>query len=205
MEIDPKHALEIKERQEEMELEQDRSKIRLNTIVALTIALVATFMGVCKIKDQNIVIHMEKAQASKIDTWAFYQARNIREDLYRSTSDQLAMQAKAGPAALQVATAAEASRYAKLADSQQKKKGALKTEAEGYDTEYERLHSSHRQFDLEEGALAIAVSLFAITSLTQKKWMYGVGLVPAILGIAMGLAGLLGLGLKPEALMRLLG
>ena len=39
----------------------------LNSAVALTVALLATFMGICKVKDDNIVQSMQQAQANKLD------------------------------------------------------------------------------------------------------------------------------------------
>ena len=47
---------------------------RLNATVAVTVAVLATFMGICKVKDDNIVQAMQQAQADKIDHWAYYQA-----------------------------------------------------------------------------------------------------------------------------------
>jgi len=45
------------------------SHSRLNSWVAITVALLATFMGICKVKDDNIVQAMQQAQADKIDHW----------------------------------------------------------------------------------------------------------------------------------------
>src|ERR1700712_2592263 len=79
---------------------------RLNTLVAITVALLATFMGVCKVKDDNLVQAMQQAQADRIDHWSFYQARNIRQEVAQAALDQLqlisagssvATQAKAAP------------------------------------------------------------------------------------------------------------
>lgn len=196
MEVDPKELLEDKERREELELEADRSKLKLNALVAITIALLATFMGVCKIKDENIVLSMGKMQSLSIDRWNYYQAKNIRQAVYEGVRDQLAV-AGNGPAK------DKSLAYAKQADTQKKEKADIKAEAESYDKNYEALHGRHDQFDLEDAALAISVSLFAITSLTQKRWMYWVALVPTAGGVAMGLAGLFNLNIHPEALMRL--
>src|ERR1700745_2938258 len=72
------------------------SRARLNTWVAISVALLATFMGICKVKDDNIVQAMQQAQADKIDSYAWYQARNIREEVANSTVAQLkAVQASA--------------------------------------------------------------------------------------------------------------
>jgi len=59
----------------------DRDAARLGSRVAITVALLATFLGVCKVKDDNIVQGMQQAQADKIDHWSFYQARHIREEI----------------------------------------------------------------------------------------------------------------------------
>ena len=71
--------------------------------MAITVALLATFMGICKVKDDNIVQGMQQAQADKLDHWNFYQARNIREDMATATATQLRLAAAGAPAALQEA------------------------------------------------------------------------------------------------------
>src|SRR5207244_6468315 len=73
---------------------------RLNTWVAISVALLATFMGICKVKDDNIVQAMQQAQADKIDNYSWYQARNIREEVAKATVAQLkVLQASASPQA----------------------------------------------------------------------------------------------------------
>ena len=85
MEIDPIETIEkVKDVPRD-----DRSALRLNMAIAVTVAILATFMGVCKVKDDNIVQSMQQAQANKLDHWAFYQARNIREEIARATLVQL--------------------------------------------------------------------------------------------------------------------
>jgi hypothetical protein len=44
---------------------------RLNMTVAVTVALLATFIGICKVKDDNIVQAMQQSWANKLDHWAF--------------------------------------------------------------------------------------------------------------------------------------
>src|SRR4051795_1211080 len=83
MEIDPLESADAGERD---------AHSRLNSRVAITVALLATFMGVCKVKDDNIVQGMQQAQADKIDHWSFYQARNIRQEVAQSTVATLTIQ-----------------------------------------------------------------------------------------------------------------
>ena len=66
MEPDPKEVIEA--------AQSARSK-RLNAVVAITVAPLATFMGICKVKDDNIVQAMQQAQADKLDHWSYYHQR----------------------------------------------------------------------------------------------------------------------------------
>src|SRR6202008_991913 len=77
----------------------DRKAALLNTLVAITVALLATFMGVCKVKDDNIVQAMQQAQADKLDHWNFYQARNIRQEVAMAAAAQLRLAAASAPQA----------------------------------------------------------------------------------------------------------
>ena len=78
---------------EESVTSRDRERARLSTRVAVTVALLATFLGVCKVKDDNIVQAMQQAQADRLDHWNFYQARNIREEVATSAATQLKLAA----------------------------------------------------------------------------------------------------------------
>ena len=64
MEIDP-----LDTAGDSSELASNPAHARLNTWVAFTVALLATFMGICKVKDDNIVQAMQQAQADRIDNW----------------------------------------------------------------------------------------------------------------------------------------
>ena len=176
----------------------------LNTLVAITVALLATFMGVCKVKDDNIVQAMQQAQADKLDHWNFYQARNIRQDVAEATVVQLRL-ARAGRAGAEAAAYDEAiARYEAKAANEAQKKQDLKSQAEQDQKTYDQLNYRDDQFDLSDAALAIAIALLAVTALTQLWWMYWAASVPIAFGVVMGLSGLLGWALHPDALTRLL-
>ena len=177
---------------------------RLNPAVAIAVALLATFMGICKVKDDNIVQGMQQAQADKIDHWAFYQARNLREEVAKATLVQLRLQAAEKPAARQADYNAAIAQYEKLAQDQATKKEELRLQAGADQASYDALNFRDDQFDLSDALIAIAISLLAITSLTQLWWLYGLSLLPACFGVLMGLSGLLGWSFHPGALVRLL-
>jgi len=176
----------------------------LNSAVAITVALLATFMGICKVKDDNIVQAMQQAQADKIDHWQFYQARNIREEIAKSTLIQLRLQKSYAPKQIQAQLDAGISEYELLINDQEQKKAELKSQAEADQAKYDSLNFRDDQFDLSDAAIAIAISLLAVASLTQLAWLYGLALFPAGFGVVMGAAGLAGWALHPNLLIQLL-
>ena len=198
MDIDPLNAAEA------ADAPQGKSRSRLNPAVAITVALLATFMGICKVKDDNIVQAMQQAQADKLDHWAFYQARNLREELAKATLMQLRLQAGDRPADRRPAYEKAIAQYEKLAKDQADKKEELRKQAEADQQNYDALNFRDDQFDLSDAAIAIAISLLAIASLTQLWWLYALSLLPAGFGVVMGMAGLVGWHFHPEVLVRLL-
>jgi hypothetical protein len=181
-----------------------RRRARLNAAVGITVALLATFMGICKVKDDNIVQAMQQAQADKIDHWSYYQARNVRQELAEATVTQLTLQKAALPAAQQPAADAAIARYAAIAKEQVQKKADVKAQAEQDQKTYDALNYRDDQFDLSDALLALAISLLAVSSVTQLWWMYLVALVPSGFGVLMGLSGLVGWMVHPDRLVQLL-
>src|SRR5438034_2081154 len=117
MDIDPMSAVESTEQAGT----KDRASARLNMLVAITVAVLATFMGICKVKDDNIVQSMQQAQANKLDHWGFYQARNIREEIAKSSVVQLQLAMAARPENDRAAYAEAIKKYETLAVEQAKK------------------------------------------------------------------------------------
>ena len=177
---------------------------KLNQCVAITVALLATFMGICKVKDDNIVQSMQQAQANKIDHWNFYQARNIREEVAKGTLLQLRLAAPTQPASERARYQQAIGQYEQLAAEQAKKKDDLKALAEQDQKDYDAANFRDDQFDLADALLAIAISLLAVTALTHFWWLYFIALVPTGFGVLMGLSGLAGWGIHPDVLIRLL-
>ncbi len=164
---------------------------RLSTWVAITVALIATFLGICKVKDDNIVQAMQQAQADKLDHWSFYQARNVREEVAKATIVELGLAAASAPDAMKDRYAEAIASYQQLAAEQAKKKDELKEQAEQDQKTYDALNYRDDQFDLSDALIALAISLLALTALTHKRWLYFAALVPTGFGVLMGLAGLL--------------
>ncbi len=185
--------------------EQKPKKSQLNNYVAITVVLFVTFMGICKVKSDNVVQAMQKAQADRIDTWSFYQARNIRAEVAKSTIAQLQLQSLATQQPkVRAEYEKEIAKYSEISNKQDKEKEKLQQKAQDAEKLYEQLNVHDDQFDLSEAAFALAIAMLAMTSLTQKKWLYGAAMVPAAFGLFMGLAGLLNWDYHPDAMTKLL-
>ncbi len=185
--------------------EKTNNKNQLNNYVAITVVLFVTFMGLCQVKSGNVVQAMQKAQSDRIDTWAFYQARNVRAEIANSTVAQLKLQMLAVQQPKVLAEYdKEIAKYAAIATKQEKEKDKLQQQAMDAEKLYDQLNIHDDQFDLSEAAFALAIALLAMTSLTQKGWLYGAAMVPAAFGLFMGLAGLLNWDYHPEALTKYL-
>ena len=197
MDIDPMEMVE----DDDDDKDDHKSHKRLNAAVAVTVALLATFMGICDVKDDNIVQGMQAAQADKIDYWGYYQARNIREEIARATIVQLRLQADGAAPDRKPAYEAAIKDYEKLAADQNKKKEELKVQAEQAQKNYDALNFRDDQFDLSKASIAIAISLLAVAALTQLWWLYILSLLPAVFGVVMGIAGLTAGSLHPTVLI----
>ena len=201
MDIEPKELIEQKEAASDR---ADAKDHRLNATVAVTIAILATFMGVCKVKDDNIVQAMQQAQADKLDHWAYYQARTIRHDIAEAALVQLMLAKQGHKKEEQVAYDEAIAKYQKIAADQLVKREELKQSAEQDQKNYDAFNYRDDQFDLSDALLAIAIALLAVTALTRLWWLYWVSVVPTGFGVLMGLAGLIGWHIHPGLLIKLL-
>ena len=206
MDPDPMQFVEENDDQKPTEptVDTKKSKAQLNTWVAISVALLATFMGICKVKDDNIVQAMQQAQADKIDNYSWYQARNVREEVARATVAQLTAQAAVAPPQEKSIFQEQIKAYEAIAQEQAEKKKSQQADADKADQTYNELNFHDDQFDLSDAMLALAISLMAVTALTQKRWLFVLALFPTVFGVVMGLAGLLGWHIHPNLLTKLL-
>src|SRR5256714_8377092 len=155
-------------------------------------------MGICKVKDDNIVQAMQQAQADKIDNYSWYQARNIREEVAKATVAQLkVLQASASPQA-QSLVQDQIKTYQALAKEQEEKKKVQQADADKADQTYNELNFHDDQFDLSDAMLALAISLLAVTAPTQQRLPVVIAMGPAAFRVVMGPAGLLRLANHSE-------
>ncbi|WP_218043336.1 DUF4337 domain-containing protein [Oryzomonas sagensis] len=185
-------------------LDAAETKNRLNTWVAVSVALVSVFMGITKVKDDNIVQAMLQAKSNAVDTWNEYQSKKIKHHVAElGLSQTIALQAMAAGKG-NVVLVAQQKRYQESIARYQTEEDALMKKSKAFEKEYDDLNFKDDQFDLSDAALSISLAMLAITALTGKRKLLFLSLLFAGFGGVMGLAGLLGLHLHPDALTRLL-
>lgn len=181
---------------------------RLNTIVAISVSVTATFTALCSVKDGNIVQAMAQAQANAVDAWSYYQAKGTKQGIAESARDQLLVQRDLTPdlnADARALIDRKLEDYAQKITHYEKEKVEIKKTAEAHQQEYDRLNIHDDQFDMAEATLSIAIALFGVTALTQKRALLVVAMAFAGSGTLLGLSGFLGLRIHPDFLARLLG
>ena len=176
---------------------------RLHSVIALLVALAATLMALDNIKDGNIAQAMSQAETHAVDAWSYYQAKSTKQNLAEATIDQLqALRATTASGAVGLADLDKRiAAYRTQAVRYDKEKADIKAQAEGYQREYDRLNLHDDQFDLSDAGLSVAIALLGVTALTRKRWLLGLAGVFLLVGVTFALAGFLGWGLHPDALM----
>src|ERR1700733_7356015 len=71
---------------------EQAGKSWINSRVALFVAITATFMALCNVKDGNIVQAMSQAQAHGIDAWSYFQAKSTKESIAENSIELLKLQ-----------------------------------------------------------------------------------------------------------------
>jgi hypothetical protein len=173
---------------------------RLNSTIALLVALAATFVALASVKDRNLTLGMMKTQVKAVDTWNFYQAKSMKQNLAEATLDELLAVASVsnGTGGAQVSKRIED--YRGQIARYEHEKEEVKSQAEGYEHEYEALNVRHDQFDMSEAAISVTIALLGVTALTRKRWLLGVAAVFFVVGVLFGVAGFLNWNLHADAL-----
>jgi hypothetical protein len=187
-----------------MDVEAEGNSKQLNRLVAVTVVILSVFMAVTKVKDDNIVQAMAKAKQESVDAWAEYQAARIKLHVDENALATLRLLETVGTIdkALAAKQAAEYEADMKKYEARSKE---TRAKAEGLEAEYDRLNFRDDQFDMSDAFLAIAIAVAAVAALTEAYWLLVVGWISGATGMAFGIAGFAGWGLRPEFLAKFLG
>ena len=177
---------------------------RVNRWVAISVALVSVFLGVAKVKDDNICQAMQEAKSRMVDTWNEYQAKKIKHHLDEASAFQLELQLPSLPPEIR-AKASERrdlllSHVTRYTDEEVK----LRAQAEGFDKKYDDLNFVDDQFDLADAALSMSLGLLAVAALIGSMWLLRFSWIFIAFGVLEGLSAFCGWGFHPDWLMNFL-
>ncbi len=176
------------------ELEEIRGK-KFTRRVALTTAIYAVVLAITSLGGNNAMKEMLLAAQQSSDQWAFYQAKVIREHLYRSQkmrleidlierSDRMKPEVKEKLEALLKKLSDEEARY-----SAEKKE--IEREAKKLEHERDVNRSKDPYFDYAEVLLQIAIVMASVSILSASRAVFVFSMVSAFLGAIFCLDGFL--------------
>ncbi len=202
----PETSEQVSEALERAE-EEKEERSKLNSIVAASVAVVATFMAVCNVKAGNVVQAMGKTQIEVIDYWSFFQAKSTKQSLAEAAVDQLTIQRETSYLSDEQNAKLEKrlESYREKVTRYETEKNDLKAKVDVLEKDYERLNVKDDQFDISESLGSVGIALLGITALTQKRRLLYVALLFAGFGLLIGLAGFFGWNLRPAWLAKIVG
>lgn len=177
---------------------EEAGKSKINSRVALFVAITATFMALCNVKDGNIVQAMDQAQAHSLDAWSYYQAKSTKQSIAENSLELLKLQTTPVNDSIIKKYETQIAKY-------EQEKATIKKQAEGFQQQYDDINLFDDQFDMTEALLTISIAMFGITALTQKKWLlYFAGAV-SLTGIILGVAAFMKISLHSDFISKILG
>ncbi len=173
------------------ELEEIKAKA-FTRRVALTTAIYAVILAVSALGGNQAMKEMVLAQQQASDQWAFYQAKVVREHIYRGQKIRLELdllerevlkpEVKKRYEELLQKMAAEERRYGS-------EKEEIESEAKKLEHERDLYHSKDPYFEYAEVLLQIAIVLSSIAILAHSFPVYIFSLIAASLGTIMTVNG----------------
>src|SRR3954466_4152511 len=129
---------------------------RLNDMIAVTVVILTVFLAVCKVKDDNIVQAMQKAQSGSVDAWAEYQSTRVKLHVDENGLSTLRLLETAATIDKAV-TAKQAAEYEADIKKYEARSKETRAKAEALEKEYNDLNSRDDQFDASDAFISIGV------------------------------------------------
>lgn len=176
------------------ELEEIKGK-KFTRRVALTTAIFAVILAITSLGGNNAMKEMLLAQQQASDQWAFYQAKVVREHLYRSQKLRLEVDLlEQGSSMKPEAREKFESMLKNMAEEETRygtEKKEIEKEAKKLEHERDVNRSKDPYFDYGEVLLQIAIVMASISIISGSRPIFYFALVGAILGTLFSLNGFL--------------
>ena len=160
----------------ELKAEDHEAKERFRNRAALIIAILAAILAVCELGGDDAKNRMINTNIKASDSWALYQAKNVRQTDYKLAVDQLKREL-ASPGlsdAQRAATLADVKSYEKIIaryEDEPGKDGKKQTQARAKALEEARDQAGERNesFDYAQMLLQLAVVLGSVSILAMSR------------------------------------
>ena len=176
------------------ELEEIKGK-KFTKRVALTTAIFAVILAITSLGGNNAMKEMLLSQQQASDQWAFYQAKVVREHLYRIQKLRLKVDLlERGSSMKPEAREKLESMLKNMAEEETRygtEKKEIEKEAKKLEHERDVNRSKDPYFDYGEVLLQIAIVMASISIISSSRPIFYFALVGAILGTLFSLNGFL--------------
>ena len=174
------------------ELEEFKAK-RFTRRVALTTALYAVILAVTALGGNNSMKEMLLAQQEAANRWAFYQAKNMRENLYKIQRSNLEADLQERAEHLKPEARARFESRIKEAGDEEVRYAMEKKEIEGEAKKAEHERDLNKKgnpyFDFAEVLLQISIVMASIAILSSSRPVFCFSLAVAAMGAILSFNG----------------
>jgi len=153
--------------------------------VSLTMAVLAVLVAVASLLGHRAHTEEVILQAKASDQWSYYQAKNIREhedELFADLAATVANTDAGAMAKFREKSAQEGERY-------KHEKSEIQDEARKLENEVATERKRADRYDLAEVFLEIGLVITSITLLSGKRIFWHLGIVFAVIGVAVAVMG----------------
>jgi Domain of unknown function (DUF4337) len=162
---------------------------RFSRRVALVTAIYAVVLAIAALGGNHAVKEMLLAQQQSTDQWAFYQAKVIREHLYRAQRMRLEVDLAELAAAPRAQARERMEALLKKFDEEEKRYNTEKKDIEKDAKKLEAVRDSFQArepyFLVAEALLQIAIVMSSVSILARSGLIFSVSLVLAVVGAAL--------------------
>jgi len=200
--MEPTDAAElIQEIQEERA--EEKAAERFRNAAALLIAILAMLLAIGSLGGGNATDDMVYGNIKASDTWAFYQAKNVRQTEYRIAADRLELQDPTISPQARKAAETQLAKYretiaryddepdAKAPQDSLKGEGKkqLAAQARNYERVRDRASDQDNNFDYSETLLQLAIVLGSVAILSGSRAVLTLSVVLGALGTLLMING----------------
>ena len=171
----------------------ERGEDRFGRRVALVTAVFAVILSISSMGGNNATKEMLLAQQKSSDQWAFYQAKVMREHLYRAQKLRLEADLAEKGGALRPDAHEQLEALDKKFDEEEKRYAAEKKDIEKDAKKLEGVRDKNSTrdpyFDLAEVFLQIAIVMSSVSILSKSRPVFYFSLVLAVIGTTLTING----------------